>query len=339
VIDFKLAQVDEDAELRGLLRTAIQPTWVDMTLEREPSFFAGSGQFGEEYPVLARQRESRQVVGMCTCTLQNLYVDGQPQRVNYMGGLRVGPAWRHRIGILRQGFASITRLVPDCAWKITSIARENRVARRLLEGRVAGLPVYRPVGRLMTLAISRRQGRRGQDWHRPRPEELEELLDFHHRHARLIQFAPVLDRDLVNRIGLENFRIWRSRGRIGACCAYWNQQSIRQLVGRYYAPWVHWLRPFYNLLARLLGWVCIPPLGQQLDQTFLAFLNLASEAPQLSLLSQLVGHCPTSVAVVGLEPGHPLARRATFQLHTQIYTVDARQDLAPGPVRPEAALL
>ena len=335
--DFTLAAPHEDALLRQLLRQPMQPGWVDTTLEREPSFFAGSGQWGEEFPVLCRHRG--ELVGMFTCTRQQLWVNGQSQPTTYLGGLRVLPRWRNRLAVQRQGFAAIQRLVPPSPWRLTSIARSNRPARRLLEAGLAGLPRYVPLGRLTTLALARPRRRPNTQWMAPRPEELPEMLDFHGRHNRAVQFAPVLDPASVERIGLQHFRIARRHGQIVACAAYWNQQPFRQLVARRYARWVGWLRPCYNLLAGLLGGVLLPPQGQALEQTFLAFLTFASGAPREQLVKELVAHCPTPVAVLGLSAADPLARRRGFRLETVLYSVDPAEPLRPGPILPEAALL
>jgi hypothetical protein len=339
VINFRLATPQDDADLRTLLRSPGMPTWVDMTLEREPSFFAGSGHFGQEYAVVARHGPEQELVGMYTSTLQQLYVNGRAERVAYLGGLRVRPGWRHRIQVQRQGFRSLAQLVPPTLWSITSVAHENRRARRLLEAGLVGLPRYQPVGQLVTLAIARKRGSTGHDWLPLQASEVPELLDFHQRQARQAQFAPVLDQATVERLGLHNFRVWRQRGAIQACVAYWNQQPVRQLVGRHYAPWVRIFRPLYNLLARLLGRVLLPPIGHPLDQTFLAFLAFADEAPVARLFDQLLAGCPTSVAVVGVRPGDPLSRWASFRLRTQIYSVGPCPPLDPGVVQPEAALL
>lgn len=337
--DFTPAQPQEDALLRQLLREPMQPGWVDMTLEREPSFFAGSGQWGQEFAVLCRHQG--ELVGMFTCTRQQLWVNGQKQPTTYLGGLRVLPRWRHRAAVQRQGFAAMARLVPPSPWRLTSIARSNRRARRLLEAGVAGLPRYQPLGRLTTLALARPRRRSATQWAAPQPDELPELLEFHGRHNQGVQFAPVLDSTTVQRIGLQHFRIWRQQPgqQMVACAAYWNQQPFRQLVARRYARWVGWLRPVYNLLARLLGGVLLPAQGQALEQTFLAFLTFAPGAPRTRLVEELVAHCPGPVAVLGTSPQDPLARRPGFRLDTVLYSVDPSEPLRPGPILPEAALL
>lgn len=334
MIEYSLARLEEDSELRGLLRTPGMSTWVDMTLEREPSFFAGSGTWGQEYPVVARHRG--ELVGMFTCTRQNLYFNGQPTPVTYLGGLRIPPAWRHRISVLKGGFASIPRWVPPSPVSITSIARDNQVARRLLEAGVPGLPVYRPLAPFSTLAVASSRGRPGGQWNPLRPEDVAELLEFHRLHNQGIQFAPVLDEEMVERVGPGNFRVWRERGRLQACVALWNQQSVRQLVGRRYAPWVRRLRHLYNWLGQCLGWVPLPPEGGQLDQTFLAFSTFLPGVPAQQWLRHLLCHCPTRVAVMG---GTLLASLATFELKTQIYQVGEGPPLFPAPLQPEAALL
>jgi len=160
VIRYTLATPADDADLRALLREQGMPSWVEMTLEREPSFFAGAGWFGQERAVIAR--EGNDVVGMCTAARQRLFLDGQPASVDYLGGLRVHPRWRGNVRTLRGGFRQLETAEPRAAargdnlvdgspfkgepadFRFTSIAAENLRARRLLEAGLPGFPRYLP---------------------------------------------------------------------------------------------------------------------------------------------------------------------------------------------------
>ena len=125
----------------SLLRGNPMPTWVDMAIEREPSFFAGKDLVGHDWAVIAE--DEGDVVGMYTASVLPAHVDRRPERLGYLGGLRVNPGYRRRIRYLRDGYASIRKLAPvtgTVPWWFTVVAAENKTARRLLESGVPGLP-------------------------------------------------------------------------------------------------------------------------------------------------------------------------------------------------------
>ncbi len=108
---FRLATAGDDDRLRWLLRDNGMPGWVEMCIEREPSYFAGQDWFGHDWAVLAE--EGGDLVGMYAASVLPLCVNGAVEDVGYLGGLRVQAAHRRRIRHLREGYASIRRLAPD----------------------------------------------------------------------------------------------------------------------------------------------------------------------------------------------------------------------------------
>ena len=216
MIHYALATPADDADLRTLLREHGMPSWVEMTLEREPSFFAGAGWFGQERAVIARQ--GNDVVGMCTAARQRLYLDGRAASVDYLGGLRVHPRWRGNVRTLRGGFRQLETDGP-ADFRFTSIAADNVRARRLLEAGLPGFPRYQPIGRLDTLALPRARCAASSSWQRP--HDSAELVAFHNREVRLTQLAPVLSEEMVERVGLSNFRVQRRGTELLACAAFW----------------------------------------------------------------------------------------------------------------------
>ena len=149
---FRVATDSDDAVLRAMLRENGMPTWVEMTIEREPSFFAGKNLFGRDWAVIAEDKGD--VVGMYTASVMPVHLNGKPTTLGYLGGLRVNPRHRRRIRYLREGYASIGRFAPGAVpWWFTVVAAENESARRLLERGVPGMPPYHPQGDYVTFAL------------------------------------------------------------------------------------------------------------------------------------------------------------------------------------------
>jgi len=340
----RLATEADDAVIRALLRDNAMPAWVDMAIEREPSFFAGKDIFGRDWAVIAE--EKGEVIGMYSASVLPLHVDGRPERLGYLGGLRVNPGHRRRIRHLRDGYASIRRLAPvtgTLPWWFTVVAAENTTARRLLESGVPGLPAYHFQGDYVTFAVATARGRRRNLWRRAAASDVAHVVTFYNAQAGRFQYAPVLSEDLVHRIGIANFFLYEDRG----VAALWDQRAFKQIVARRYRRSLRALLPFYNFYAKLSRRIPLPREGRALDQTFIAFLALSDpvQANIDGLLLDLLSNCTTPAASIGLHARHPLVevikKLKPLFYPARVYAVTFEDAPLPNgrPAQPEAALL
>jgi hypothetical protein len=345
---FRVATPQDDAALRAILRQNAMRSWVDMAVEREPSFFAGKNTVGRDWAVLAHEGED--VVGMYTAAVLPVHVNGRAEQLGYLGGLRVNPRHRGRIRHLREGYASIPRLAQAPAtrpWWFTVVAADNRAARRLLEAGIRGLPSYWPLGEYVMLALPTARGRRSGLWRPIGEADLGAMLAFHNACAGRFHFSPVLDEAAVRRIGLQRFFVHQTGGAIAGAAAIWDQRAFKQIVARRYRPPLGALLPAYNLYARLFGRIPLPREGQALDQSFVAFFQLADAVLEHgeALIRDLLSRCATSVASIGLHARHPLRpvleRLKPVRYPALVYAVSfaERPALDAQPAQPEAALL
>ena len=74
MIRYELATESDDKVLRDLLKNNGMTSWVDITMEREPSYFAGVNRVTRDFAVVAR--DGKQTVGMYSCSLQSVYLNG-----------------------------------------------------------------------------------------------------------------------------------------------------------------------------------------------------------------------------------------------------------------------
>jgi hypothetical protein len=348
---FRLASTGDDEQLRRLLRENGMPGWVEMSMQREPSYFAGVDRFGRDWAVLAE--DGGELVGMYAASVLPLCVNGAVERVGYLGGLRIQPAHRRRIRHLREGFASIHQLAPEATtvpWWFTLIAEDNDVARRLLESGVRGLPRYRAIGSYATYAVAAARGQPRALWRRLRPGELPSLLAWHRQLAARQQLTPVLDEQHLRRIGTDGLWMCGDGDGFVGMAVLWNQGAFKQVVVRRYRGALRWLRPAYNGYARLARRVALPAQGAALGQTFVAFLTLAPQvvadrSTMRALLADLLSKCSTPVAALGLHDEHPLlpalAGFKPMRYAARVYAVEFGEParLDGRPVQPEAALL
>lgn len=344
----RLATPDDDALLRSILRSNGMPTWVEMAIEREPSFFAAKDLYGREWAVIAEDND--EVIGMYTASVLPVHLNGRSEQVGYLGGLRVNPAHRRRIRYLREGYASIEPLAPmsgTVAWWFTVVAAENHAARRLLEAGVRGLPAYYLQGDYVTYALPTARGRRLGLWRPADEADLDRMVELHNLQAAVFHYSPMLDRALVGRIGRDRFYIHEQGGAMLAVAALWDQRAFKQIVARRYRAPISAFVPCYNLYAKLSRRIPLPRTGRALDQTFIAFLAIAEGALPMaaSLLQDLLSHCQTPAASIGLHGGHAmgkvLERFKPIRYPAKVYAVsfDEKPIVDSRPAQPEAALL
>lgn len=347
MIDLRLANEHDDADMRAMLRTNSMPSWVSMSVEREPSLFASLNRFGCERAVIAQ--EGQATVGMYLCAEHPVHIDGQPVTFGYLGGLRVNPAFRHRLRVLREGYASIRQLsgTPDRDIWYTSVATENEPARRLLEARLRGLPRYVAQGELLTLALPRARGKRLGLWRRPKADEIELMCSVHNTAASRYQLSPALTPERAEATGADFF-VREAGASISGCMALWNQQAYKQVVARAYRRPLATALPLYNVWARLTRRIALPHLHRQLDQCFLAFFAPGTEdaSEVVPLVRDALAISTSEVLTLGLHAEHPAlpALIRTFRpaiYRTTVYAVCFDQPPAwdGRSVQPEVAVL
>ena len=347
MIALRLAEVRDDDTLRTMLRGNPMPSWVSMSIEREPSIFAGLNRFGSEKVAIAH--EGKSPVGMYMCAAHPLHINGNQRSLGYLGALRVNPTFRHRLRVLRAGFDSIRTLsgmASSSTW-YTSIAADNLPARRLLEAGIGGLPRYEPMGELVTLALPRSRGRRLGLWQRVAREELGAACENHNRIAARYQLSPSLNPESAAASGA-HFYAHHAHGQMAGNMALWDQREYKQVVARAYRPPLPWLLPLYNAWAKLAHRVELPRAGAALDLTFLAFLTPGTEDPDtvIPLVQDALALCPSRTLSFGLHASHqalPALLKAFRPLtyRTIIYSVCFEQPPVwdGRPVQPEAAIL
>jgi hypothetical protein len=242
---------------------------------------------------------------------------------------------------------------------LATITDGNEEARGLLVRRARrGLPAFRPEARLHTLALHVRHTGAGPSWRRAgagsagseiaqgTPEDTGAVVSFLRREGRRRQFFPALteadfgpgDAGAGPQPG--DVVIARRKGQIAGVAALWDQGAQKQTVVRGYRGALRWLRPAYNLGARLLGAPAapLPAPGSPLRSAFASYLTVAEDDPPTcrALLRALLGLAAgrgQAYVLLGLAEGDPLlevGRRFPHVAYSStLYTVrppDGRPD-------------
>lgn len=360
---FRKALPCDDENLKAALRDNVLDSWVRLSLEREPSYFDGEALMGKSFAVMAcDEHQPDSMIGMYSCAFLPVHVNGVSKYVGYLGGLRVNQQYRHKVRILKNGFASIKSLVPNIGttpFMFTSLATENAHARRLLEAGLKGMPVYRPLGDMETLAFNTNQGKLQGLLQQAVPQDVPALVDFFNRQAAHYQFSPVLTKEWLlslsgdKGLSLGDFWLAKVGTDIRGCLAIWDQRAFKQTISRGYRFPINVFLGAYNLFASVSGRVKLPAPGNALEQVFMSFVafdNLADAFP-IKVVREGLARARekgAEVGVLGVSAENPLAAILKRTLKPSVYrtcieTVTWPGDLKPilngCPPQPEVAVL
>ena len=338
--EFALAEEADDGELRNLLRHISMPGNITLSFLREPSFFLAeqAGSITSQV-IVCKDRQKGQIVGMGSRSIRCVYIDGKPARVGYLGMLRGVPEARGNIALAR-GYRYLQTLHADgiVPYYFTTILDDNTDAQVLLTSGRAGLPVYKPVARLITYLIPLTKKRRGVESSNPvsrvDQDQLPDVVAFLQEWNSRYQFASVYTlQDILGQSNLlphfswENFYVYREHGKVMGTLGVWDQQSFKQTVVTAYSRKMQFIRPFYNLLAYMQGNPRLPRAGANINILYAALLS-GNKPVFTELLNQVCrdwsgkGYDYLSVGLCeGNERVSSASRYAARQLSSTLYIV------------------
>lgn len=326
VVDF--ATGDDDAELRRLLRETPMPGTVSLTMQREPSYARAATIEGDTHrTVTAREVTSGRLVGLGSRSAMNAYVNGRLQRLGYFGHVRIEPRFRGGKGLLKRGFSRLKEQHDreDAPFCFTTIIEDNLPARRALGSGWAGLPTYRELDVITSLAIPlwrpRRVATRTARYtlRTAGAEDLPDLAECLQRHHARYQLAPcwtaedLASPERTRGLAPHDFTVAESNGKIVACCALWDQTPFKQIVVHDLKGALRTWRPLVNRLGPAFGVPRLPLPGQPFRFAFLSHLALPADDADLALalVTQAQNralHRGYAYVSLGLSVRHPLLK-------------------------------
>lgn len=321
---FELARVEDDAALRRRMAEDWIEGDITVSFRREPSYFAATCLQGDRVQTLACFDDAAgMLVGMGSRASAMVYVNGAARRIGYLADLRCHRAYR-RGTLLARGYRYLRTLheADPLPFYATVIYEGNEPALRALRGARAGLPVYRPWGRLLTPALR-------LEWDLPAIEaagvvldaateaDMPAVLDFLDAHMRTRQFAPAFtseDLSIGRLSGLrsEDFIVARRDGVIVGTIALWDQSALRKTHVERYRGWLGAARPAINAWRAMTGGHALPAAGERIPYVYLACFAVARNDLQtaealLRAAYRRARRGPWHFAICGLHERDPLA--------------------------------
>ena len=344
-VHFEEATPADDAGIRHLLRRTPMPGSVTVAFEREPSFFRSLEPMGSNTQVVVgRPRDNPdRIVALGCRTLRDAFVDGEPQRVEYLHQMRVDPDYRGQ-GLVEKGFRTIRTWheADPVPYSYATITAENPAARtRLVNDETGAIPAFRPLVDLHTLTLILRRWR-VRSPSTPddvtvtcTPDDPATIAGFLREVGRDRPFFPVyraedLAPDAPTGVAPKDVFVARRNGQMVGALALRDVSEYKQTVVRGYRGALQWTRPLVNAGLRLAGARRLPEPGESLRSLYASMVCYAPghEDVYAGLLEAAYGRAldrDAAYLIVGGAEGDSLLTAARRYLHipyrSTLYTV------------------
>jgi N-acetylglutamate synthase-like GNAT family acetyltransferase len=339
------AKPSDNGGLVALARACSMSGDIELRIDRAPDFFTLNELEGERWRLAVAERDG-QIVG-CICTSErDCYVDGERQRIGYIGDLKVHPA--HRDSVVADGLsryaAELMAYLPETAPVLITVLAGNAPMERRLCG-PRGLARFSRVATIRTHSLSILWERRNPiHWARVTQaswNDIEEMAGLWHEVARLRRLAPAHDADSLARwireapgLDIEDFRLARAtNGKLLGFIGLWDQRRFKQLTVVSYSRRMAVARRVFNAVARLTGAERLPAAGAPLNVVTATHVCVPRDRADVlralivSAHNELRGS-KRSLLNIGLDVNDPLgvAMKGLFAQPTDIhaYLADAR---------------
>lgn len=342
-ITIRLANKNDDPDIRKLLAHNPIPGQITLAYEREPDYFLGCGPMGHFCQVVVgRHGASGDLVGLACRAMRPMFVNGQIEHVGYLSQLRIDQTYRG-LWLLQAGYRYMHQLHADgrVAGYLTTIVEGNTQAVDILVKKARkSLPRYREIQQICTLALILRRPKplpaSPYELSRGSKRQLGAIAEFLKTAGAAKQFYPLYtEADFENSpitlgFQLEDFILAWHQGRLAGVVGLWDQSAYKQTVVKSYNGRLNRLRPLYNAGLRLIGARPLTAPGCPIRFAYASFICTAGNDPEifkllLQALYNLAAERGYAYLMVGLARTDPLLAVARRYLHllyaSRLYTV------------------
>src|SRR3989338_6680902 len=191
----ELADKEDDADLRRILRENPMGGSISLTLRKEPSFFddlSVEGNFNQI--IVVREIEDKRVVGFGVRSLKPVFINGEKREIGYLGCLRLDKKFRGAT-LVPRGYKLFSELHKDgrTPFYLTTIVDDNQYAKQILASNRMGIQKYNDFGAYHTYAIpipGRKHLNQKGNVVQANGCHIEDIVKFINQEGRKKQFYP-----------------------------------------------------------------------------------------------------------------------------------------------------
>jgi hypothetical protein len=294
-IEFSVANPGDDAEIRALLAANPMPGRIEVTFEREPDYFLGSGVSGSRGVTMKGvDAATGRIAGLIQISASDRFVNGRVTGVGYIGGARVDKRYRGALMPLR-ALPAIRSLAEE-GWPTlwtTAIVDSNPVAEGVFVHRARpSFPRFELVSEFRTLGLhtpSVPRGRRssrvdnGVSIGTAETEKSKSITKFLRSYGQGKEFYPCyVESDFLEGkrfpgLGKQDILVARKDDGIVGVCAVWDQSCFKRIVVHGYTGSLSVLRPLINLVGPITGMKRLPTPGNVIPSATLTAVAVKND--------------------------------------------------------------
>ena len=301
---FVLADTHNEHELRKLLRDNPLHGSIRVALEREPDAFHGAAISGDRFDLIMGYGDNgRRLLGAGARFELDAWINGRVQRMGYLGEFRIDGGLKQRRHLLLNSYRALRRYheTGSTPFYMTTIVEDNTTTRRLLERKLGDMPTYEPLESMITFTIPARLGARRSSRRVDTARDYTEIAALLATHGAKHQFHPAWTGETLasparcRDLSVDHFGLCHDGGHLKGCLALWDQRRFKQTVISGYTGSLQKVRPFFNLVAPLLGRPRLPAPGAQLESAFLSHVAVAPDDGE-TLVALVADACRKALA-------------------------------------------
>lgn len=277
------ATLADDQALRALIAVPMTTKGVQISFQREPSYFKASDiLYRHKLHVVIEDTEHQKNVACYSNGHRPCYVDKAIQNVRYASDLRVDPNYRGKslVKVLGRHVKQILH-EPDFSQMI--IFNDNYAARAAIQTGKSGIPDYYDEGLIETLTLTHLGNKRTIKAflnHRTetemsemkscqaRPEHITAMNRFIAEMSQHYNFIPAYNfaelhagHPYFSGLQLSDFQLYFQDGKLVGMFGLWDQHTIKQTKILHYSSAIGLIRPIYNVLTKVTKGMPLPKLG------------------------------------------------------------------------------
>lgn len=291
------ADAADNEELSGLFASISMESDLDLSIRRDPDFFALYRIQGGAWECWVAETE-RGLRGLGAIVVRDGYLGGRPTKIGYLGDLRVAPDFQGQ-KLVPRFYGPVLHDAAErfgCDVFLTTVIASNQHAMRALTGpraRAAGIPPYHLVRAFdiralhLTIPMPRLRSRFTVEHATSRSVgEIAAFLDDDNR-ARPFGYA-LGEQELRRRLDewptLDPASFYLARDETGAlmgCVAVWDPSRVKRTVVRDYRGRMVRVQRGYNVAAKMLRFAPMPDPGSELRYAYATHVSVPSDDPRV----------------------------------------------------------
>lgn len=280
------ATLADDQALRELIAVPMTTKGVQISFQREPSYFKASDiLYRHKLHVVIEDTENQKNVACYSNGHRPCYVDKAVQNVRYASDLRVDPNYRGKSLVKILG-AHVKQTLHEPDFSQMIIFNDNYAARAAIQTGKTGIPDYYDEGLIETLTLTHLGTKRDIDAFLEmtkhteignihsrvaQPEDIPAMNAFIAAMAQHYNFIPAYNFEELQAghhyftgLQLSDFQLYFQNEKLVGMFGLWDQHSLKQTKILHYSPLIGVFRPVYNLLTKITKAMPLPKLGDSL---------------------------------------------------------------------------